>query len=40
MKKRGFNNASINHCFNEASGIDRKNLIQYKEKTRTTKCLL
>ena len=32
LKKRGYNNASINHCFNKASGIDRKNLIQYKEK--------
>jgi hypothetical protein len=25
-------NASINHCFNKASGIGRKDLIQYKEK--------
>ena len=32
LKKRGYNNASINHCFNKASGIDRKDLIQYKEK--------
>ena len=32
LKKRGCNNASINHCFNKASGIDRKDLIQYKEK--------
>ena len=32
LKKRGYNNASINHCFNTASGIDRKDLIQYKEK--------
>jgi hypothetical protein len=24
--------ASINHCFNKASGIDRKDFIQYKEK--------
>ena len=32
LKKRGYNNASINHCFNTASGIDRKYLIQYKEK--------
>jgi hypothetical protein len=31
-KKRGYNNASINHCFNTASGIDIKDLIQYKEK--------
>jgi hypothetical protein len=31
-KKRGYNNASINHCFNTASGIDRKDLIQYNEK--------
>jgi hypothetical protein len=31
LKKRGYNNASINHCFNKASGIDRKDLIQYKE---------
>ena len=42
LKKRGYNNASINHCFNKASGIDRKDLIQYKEKkrTRTTECHL
>ena len=32
LKKRGYNNASINHCFNKASSIDRKDLIQYKEK--------
>ena len=32
LKKRGYNNASINHCFHKASGIDRKDLIQYKEK--------
>jgi hypothetical protein len=32
-KKRGYNNASINHCFNKASGIDRKDLIQYKENS-------
>ena len=32
LKQRGYNNASINHCFNTASGIDRKDLIQYKEK--------
>jgi hypothetical protein len=32
LKKRGYNNASINHCFSKASGIDRKDLIQYKEK--------
>ena len=32
LKKRGYNNASINHCYNKASGIDRKDLIQYKEK--------
>jgi hypothetical protein len=32
LKKRGYNNASINHCFNKASYIDRKDLIQYKEK--------
>ena len=32
LKKRDYNNASINHCFNKASGIDRKDLIQYKEK--------
>ena len=32
LKKRGYNNTSINHCFNTASGIDRKDLIQYKEK--------
>jgi hypothetical protein len=32
LKERGYNNASINHCFNKASGIDRKDLIQYKEK--------
>ena len=32
LKKRGYNNASINHCFNKASDIDRKDLIQYKEK--------
>jgi hypothetical protein len=32
LKKRGYNNASINQCFNKASGIDRKDLIQYKEK--------
>jgi hypothetical protein len=31
LKKRGYNNASINHCFNKASGIDRKT-IQYKKK--------
>ena len=31
-KKRGYNNASIINCFNKASGIDRKDLIQYKEK--------
>ena len=31
QKKRGYNNASINHCFNKASGIDRKK-IQYKKK--------
>ena len=30
--KEGLNNASINHCFDKASGIDRKDLIQYKEK--------
>ena len=24
LKKRGYNNASINHCFNKASGIDRR----------------
>jgi hypothetical protein len=24
LKKRGYNNASINHCFNKASRIDRK----------------
>ena len=32
LKKRGYNNASINHCFDKASGIDRKDLIQYKER--------
>ena len=32
LKKRGYNNASINLCFNKASGIDRKDLILYKEK--------
>ena len=32
LKKRCYNNASINHCFITASGIDRKDLIQYKEK--------
>jgi hypothetical protein len=32
LKKSGYNNASINHCFSKASGIDRKDLIQYKEK--------
>jgi hypothetical protein len=32
LKKRGYNNASINHCFNKASGIDRKDLTQNKEK--------
>jgi hypothetical protein len=32
LKKRGYNNTSINHCFNKASGIDRKDIIQYKEK--------
>ena len=32
LKKRGYNNTSINNCFNTASGIDRKDLIQYKEK--------
>jgi hypothetical protein len=32
LKKRGYNNASIHHCFNKASGIDRKYLIKYKEK--------
>ena len=32
LKKRGYNNASINHCFNKAREIDRKDLIQYKEK--------
>jgi peptide-methionine (R)-S-oxide reductase len=32
LKKRGYNNASINHCFKKASGIDRKDLIQYKEQ--------
>ena len=31
-KKRGYNNASINNCFSKASGIDRKDLIQFKEK--------
>ena len=40
LKKRGYNNASINHCFNKAIGIDGKDLIQYKEKTRTTECHL
>jgi hypothetical protein len=25
--KEGLNNASINHCFDKASGIDRKDLI-------------
>ena len=34
LKKRGYNYASINHCFNKASGIDRKDLIQYKEKNK------
>jgi hypothetical protein len=33
LKKRGYNNASINHCFNKASCIDRKDLIQYKERS-------
>jgi hypothetical protein len=37
LKKRGYNNASINHCFNKASGIDRKDLIQYKEKKTNNK---
>jgi hypothetical protein len=38
LKKRGYNNASINHCFNKASGIYRKDLIQ--KRTRTTECHL
>ncbi len=34
-------NASINHCFNKASGIDRKDLLQYRKKRiRTTECHL
>ena len=40
LKNRGYNNASINHCFNKASDIDRKDLIQYKEKRQTTECHL
>jgi hypothetical protein len=40
LKTRGYNNASINHCFNKASGIDRKDPIQYKEKNATTECHL
>ena len=32
LKKRGCNNASINHFISKASGIDRKDLIQYKEQ--------
>ena len=39
LKKRGYNNASINHCFNKASGIDRKDLIQYKEKKTNNRVL-
>jgi hypothetical protein len=39
LKKRGYNNASINHCFNKASGIDRKDLIQYKEKNANNRVL-
>jgi hypothetical protein len=39
-EKEGYNNASINHCFNKASGSDRKDLIQYTKRTRTTECHL
>ena len=31
-EKEGLQQWSINHCFNKARGIDRKDLIQYKEK--------
>jgi len=31
-EKEGCNNASINHFFSKASGIDRKDFIQYKEQ--------
>ena len=40
LKKRGYNNASINHCFNKASGIDRKDSSNIKKRTRTTECHL
>jgi hypothetical protein len=33
-------NASINHCFNKASGIDRKDLQYRKKRIRTTECHL
>ena len=39
LKKRGYNNASINHCFKKTSGIDRKDLIQYKEQN-TNQCAI
>ena len=39
LKKRGFNNANINHCLSKASGIDRKDLIQYKERNTNNRML-
>jgi hypothetical protein len=39
LKKRGYNNASINHCFNTASGTE-KTSSNIKKRRRTTECHL
>jgi hypothetical protein len=38
-EKEGLQQWSINHCFNKASGIDRKDLIQYKFNSTSIKSL-
>ena len=40
LKKRGYNNASINHCFNKQVVLTEKTSSNIKKRTRTTECHL